>query len=131
MQFCKNERYLSSLLFVTGLFVHKVSQSRLLVGVLHSVGFSVSCSKVLKFEKCAAVSSVKFDKSVSDSEFESENRFWQFIADNFGHNEDTTTGANTIHVTDIISCQTPKSEFTMFHLIKRKDVSSAKQHQSV
>ena len=126
MQFCKNEGYLSPLLMAIGLFVHKVSQSRLLVDVLHSVLFSVSYWEVLKFELCAAVSGVEFDDFVSGSEFESENRFWQFIADNFDHNEDTTTGANATHVMRIISCETPKSEFTMFQPTKREDISSAK-----
>ena len=39
------------------LFFLEVSRSRLLVDVLHSVGFPVSYSEVLKFNKCAAVSS--------------------------------------------------------------------------
>ena len=93
---------------------------------MHSVGFSVLYSDVLKSEKCAAVCSVKFDDFVSGSELESELRFWQFITDSFHHNEDTTTGANTTHVMGIISCETPKSEFTMFQPIKREDISSAK-----
>ena len=42
----------------------------------------------------------------SDNELESEKRIWQFIDDNFDHNEDTTTGANPIahpiHVMDIL-----------------------------
>ena len=71
-----NEGYLSPLLMTIGLFIHKFSQSRLLVDVLHSVGFSVSYSEVLKFEKCAAVSSVKFVDFVSSSKLESENQFW-------------------------------------------------------
>ena len=78
------------------------------------------------FEKCPAVCSVKFDDFIRDSELESENRFWQFIADNFDHNEDTTTWANTTYVLFIISCETPKSEFTMFQPVKREDISSAK-----
>ena len=57
MQFCKNEGYLSPLLLAIGLLVHKVSRSRLLVDVLHSVGFSVSYPEILMVEKCAAVSS--------------------------------------------------------------------------
>ena len=108
MQFCKNQE----------LFLHKVSRSQLLVDVLDSVGFSVSYSEVLKFQKRAAVSSVKFHDFTSGSELKSENRFWQFIADIFDHSEDTTTGANTTHVMSIISCETPKSEFTMFQPIK-------------
>ena len=71
-----NEGYLSPLLMTIGLFIHKFSQSRLLVDVLHSVGFSVSYSEVLKFEKCAAASSVKFVDFVSSSKLESENQFW-------------------------------------------------------
>ena len=75
MQFCKNEGYLSPLLMAIGLFVHKGLQSRLLVDVFirdaitTSVGFSVSYSKVLKFDKYAAVSSVNFDDFVSGSDF--------------------------------------------------------------
>ena len=76
MQFFKNEGYLSPLLMAIGLFLHKVSRSQLLVDVLHLVGFSVSYSEVLKFQICAAISSVKFDDFVSSSELESENRFW-------------------------------------------------------
>ena len=50
---------------------------------------------MLKFEKCAAISSIKYDDIASDSELASQNQFWQFIADNFDHNEDTVTGADT------------------------------------
>ena len=58
----------------TGLFVHKVLRSQFLEDELHLVEFSVSYSEVLKFKNCAAISSVKFDDSVSLSELESENR---------------------------------------------------------
>ena len=75
MQFCKNKIHLSPLLLAVGLFIHKVSRSQFLVDVLHSVGFSVLYSEVCKFEECAALSIVKFDDFLSDSEFESENRF--------------------------------------------------------
>ena len=75
MQFCKNKIHLSPLLLAVGLFVHKVSRLQFLVDVLHSVGFSVLYSEVCNFEECAALSIVKFDDFLSDSEFESENRF--------------------------------------------------------
>ena len=60
-------------LMAIGLFVYEVSRSQLLTDVLHSIGFSVSHQDVLKFEKCAAVSRVKFDGAffVSGSELES------------------------------------------------------------
>ena len=103
-----------------------MSRLRLLAEVLHSVGFSVSYSEVLKIlKKYDAVSSVKFDDFVSDSESESKNRFWQFIADNFDHHEGTTTGDNTTHIMGTISSETPKSEFTMFQPIK-SEISSEK-----
>ena len=107
-----------------------VSRSRLLVDVLHSVGFPISYSEVLKFDRCAAVSSVKFSDFVSDSELESENRFWQFIAENFDHNKDTTTGINTTHVMSIISSETLISELTMFQPIKKEYISLAKLFQA-
>lgn len=100
--------------------------SQLLVGILHSVGFSVSYTEVLKVEKYAPVSSVKFDDFVSDSALGLENRFWQFTTDNFDHNEDTLTGTNTTHAMGAISCETPKSEFIMFQPIRREDISSSK-----
>ena len=111
MQFCKNKDiYLHSLWRLDCPFTKFCEL--FLVDVLHSLWFSVSYSEVRKFEKCAAVSSVMSDDFVSETELESENRFWQFIADNFDHNGDTTTGANTTHAMEIISCETPKSEFT-------------------
>ena len=99
-----------------------MSRSRLLVDVLHSIGFSVSYLEVLKFEKCVVVFSVKFDGFANDSALGLENRFWQFIASNLDHNEDTTTGDNNIYLMGIISSETPKSEFTMFQPITREDI---------
>ena len=99
-----------------------MSRSRLLVDVLHSIGFSVSYLEVLKFEKCVVVFSVKFDGFANDSALGLENRFWQSIASNLDHNEDTTTGDNNIYLMGIISSETPKSEFTMFQPITREDI---------
>ena len=99
-----------------------MSRSRLLVDVLHSIGFSVSYLEVLKFEKCVVVFSVKFDGFANDSALGLENRFWQFIASNLDHNEDTTTGDNNIYLMGIISSETPKSEFTMFQPITWEDI---------
>ena len=56
MQCCRKEGYISPLLLAVGLFVHQVTQSRVLVDVLHTLGFSVGYSQVISFEKCAAVS---------------------------------------------------------------------------
>ena len=105
----------------TGLFVHNV--------VITISGRYIALGWVLNFvlrSTQVAVSSVNFDDFVCDSELESENRFWQSIADNFDNNDGTTTGANTTHAMGIISCETTKSEFTMIQPIMREDVSSAK-----
>ena len=75
----------------------------------------------MNFEKSAAVSSAVFDSS---SEEESQELFKQYIADNFDHNEDTTTGDNTTHVMGIISCDTPKSEYMKSQPIKRTKMLS-------
>ena len=69
---------------------------------------------------------MKFDDFVSDNELESENRFWEFIADNFDHNEDTNTGANTTRAMGIISSEALKTESIISQTIKREDISSAK-----
>ena len=61
---------------------------------------------------------------------ESENRFWQFTAENFDHNKDTTTGVNTAHVMSIISGETLISELTMFQPIKKEYISLAKLLQA-
>ena len=72
----------------------------------------------------------KFSDFVSNSELESENRFWQFIAENFDHNKDTTTGVNTTHVMSIISGETLIPELTMFQPIKKEYISLAKLFQA-
>lgn len=68
IQFCKNEGRLSLFLLAIGFFVHKVSRSKLLVDVLHLGGLFLSYLEVLKFKKCAAISSIKFDDFVSNSD---------------------------------------------------------------
>ena len=58
-----------------GLFVHNVSRSWFLVAVLDLVGFSVSYSGVIKFEKSDALFSVNFGDFVSDIELETKMGF--------------------------------------------------------
>ena len=74
MQFCKNKDiYLHSLWRLDCPFAKFCEL--LLVDVLHSVWFSVSYSEVLKFEKCAAVSSVMFDDFVSETAWSQKTDF--------------------------------------------------------
>ena len=121
MQCSKKEGYLSPLLLTVGLFVHQVPRSRVVVDVPYSLGHSVSYTDIMDFEKSAAVSTAVFDSS---SEIESQELFKQFIADNFDHNKDTTTGDNITHVMGIISCETPKLEYMKSQPIKRMKILS-------
>ena len=105
MQWCKKEGYQSPLLLAVGLFVHQITRPRVLVDVLCSLGFSLSYSAILTFEKCAAVSTNNFTNILPAED--SMERFLQFIAD---HNEDTTTGSGTTHVMGLISSEFPKSD---------------------
>ena len=103
MQWSKKQGYTSPLLLAIGLFVHQVTRSRIIIDVLYALGLSLSYTAILDFEKSAAVSTINFADVASEED--SAEIFLQFIADNFDHNEDTTTGANTTHVMGIISSQ--------------------------
>ena len=122
MQWCKKEGYQSPLLLAVGLFVHQITRSQVLVDVLCAMGFSLSYSAIMNFEKCAAISTIKFSDIQSNEE--SLERFLQFIANNFDHDEDTTTGASTTHVMGIISAEYPKSKFSRMQPNVKKHVSS-------
>ena len=74
---------------------------------LDALGLLLSYSVILDFEKCVSVSTIEFTDKLSEEE--SMGYFLQFIADNFDHNEDTTTGAFTTHVMGLISSKYPKS----------------------
>ena len=122
MQWCKKEGYQSPLLLAVALFVHQITRSQVLVDVLCALGFSLSYMAILEFEKCAAVSTVDFTDIISEDD--SMERFLQFIADNFAHNEDTTTGAGTIHVMGLISSEFPKFDGLSTQPIMRQKITS-------
>ena len=122
MQWCKKEGYQSPLLLAIGLFVHQITRSRVLVDVLYALGLSLSYSAILDFEKCVSVSTIQFTDTLSEDE--SMECFLQFIADNFDHNEDTTTGACRTHVMGLISSQYPKSDTLSTQLIMKQTITS-------
>ena len=128
MQWCRKEGYQSPLLLAVGLFVHQITRSRVLIDVLCALGFSLSYSAVMNFEKCAAISTIEFGDIQSDEE--SLERFLQFIADNFDHNEDTTTGAGTTHVMGLISSEYPKSDTLALLPILKQNITSQKMTDS-
>ena len=124
MQWCKKEGYQSPLLLAISLFIHQITRSRVLVDVLYALGLSLSYSAILGFEKCASVSTIKFTDTLSEEE--SMECFLQFIVDNFGHNEDTTTGVCTTHVMGLISSQYPKVDTLSIQPIMKQTITSEK-----
>ena len=63
--------------------LHRHSESRYLINILHKFGLCVSCSEVLKFKACAAD---QLSTDLHDIDIDS---FLHFVADNVDHNSDT------------------------------------------
>ena len=124
MQWCKKEGYQSPLLLAFSLFVHQITRSCVLVDVLYALGLLLPYSAMLDFEKCASVSTVEFTDAPSEEQ--SMECFLQLIADNFEHNEDTTTGSCTTHVMGLISSQYPKSNALLTQQIMKQTITSKK-----
>ena len=117
---CRKEGYISPLLLATGLFVHQVTRSRVHVDVLYALGFWL----ILRFLRLQIQQHFFQSQYLILDEEELREAFLQIIADNFGHNEDTTTGANTTHVMGIISAEFPKSQCSTSQLITRTKISA-------
>ena len=117
MQWCK-KGHQSPLLLAIGLFVHQITRSRVLVDVLYALRLSLSYSAILDFEKCASVSTIEFTDTLSEDD--------KFVADNFDHNEDTTTGACTTHVMGLIFSQYFKSNTLLTQPIMKQTITSEK-----
>ena len=58
-------------------------------------------------------------------------RFLQFIADNFDHNEDTTTGSGTTHVMVLTSSEFPKSDGLSTQPIMKQNITSGQMIEKV
>ena len=86
------------------------------------MGLSVSYSAILYFKKCVGVSTIKFTDALSEEE--SMECFLQFIADNFDHNEDTSTGACTTHVMGLITSHCSKSDTLSTQPIMKQTMTS-------
>ena len=86
------------------------------------MGLSLSYPGILDFEKYTSVSAIEFTDTLSEEE--SMKCFLQFIADNFDHNQDTTTGACTTHVMGLISSRYPKSDILSTEPIVKQTITS-------
>ena len=124
LQWCKKEGYQSPLLLAFSLFVHQITRSCVLIDVLYALELLLSYSAMLDFEKCASVSTIEFADALSEEQ--SMECFLQLIADNFEHNEDTTTGSCTTHVMGLISSQNPKSNTLLTQPIMKQTITSEK-----
>ena len=90
--------------------------------VLSSLGLSASYEQVMSFEKAAAVH--VGNKFLDVLKAEGKLPFCQWVADNFGLNEDTISSENTTHVMGIITCINAKPESIMPIDVPRKTVSN-------
>ena len=102
--------------------IHQITGSPVLVDVLYALGLSLSYPGILDFEKYTSVSAIEFTDTLSEEE--SMKCFLQFIADNFDHNQDTTTGACTTHVMGLISSRYPKSDILSTEPIVKQTITS-------
>ena len=93
-----------------------------LVDVLYALGLSLSYPGILDFKKYVSVSAIEFTDTLSEKE--SMKCFLQFIADNFDHNQDTTTGACTTNVMGLISSRYPKSDILSTQRIVKQTITS-------
>ena len=117
MQWCKKGSQSPYLLAI-----HQIAGSPVLVDVLYALGLSLSYPGILDFEKYVSVSAIEFTDTLSEKE--SMKCFLQFIADNFDHNQDTTTGACTTHVMGLISSRYPKSDILSTQRIVKQTITS-------
>ena len=79
--------------------MHQHFGSRFLVDSLHSHGFCLRYSEVVRFSKCAA--------NIRGTSISTAGRFGQFVADNVDHNLRTLDGRGTYHGMGIIAAITP------------------------
>ena len=89
-----------------GVQLHHHFGSRFLVDTLHKHGFFCSYTKVIKFERNAAVS------EVTDIPNLEKGTFVQYVADNVDHNIRTLDGHNTFHGMGMIAIVTPGTSRT-------------------
>lgn len=101
-------KYMSPLLFSLGVFMHRKFDSRELIELTSSLGFSISYSEVLNFERCTIVTPAPLpDPSTSV----------QYVFDNADINIDTVDGKGTFHQLGGLMIITPKFESQL--MVKR------------
>jgi hypothetical protein len=96
-----------------GVQLHSQYSSKILVEQLHALGFCSSYSKVVRFERNAAVMSNTV-LSVKN------NSFVQHVADNADHDSCTLDGKGTFHGMAIIAAITPSAGRVTFTVPRNK-----------
>ena len=92
---------ISPLPFGLGVQMHHQFGSRFLIDTLYSLGFSVSYSEVLNFERSAAC--------FKGTDVLADEHFGMYVADNVDHNLRTLDGHGTFHGMGLIVAATPAS----------------------
>lgn len=102
--------------------LHLLYSSKGLIDILHKHGFCASYTEVLKFERCAAITS-KTDLNLTNKSFV------QYVADNADHNLCTLDGKGTFHGMGIIATITPSSKKDYNFVPRRKVITALVRKQ--
>lgn len=117
------QTYVSLLLLSVGLFIHLTTRSRVIIHVLFSLGFCATYSQVVESHNPAMTHASQSPTHGLVALKEGE--FCQWVADNFNHNEDSSSGHETTHVIVIISCQNSASEPQYFQPILQQKATTS------
>ncbi|GBM42127.1 hypothetical protein AVEN_99051-1 [Araneus ventricosus] len=96
-----------------GVFLHRRFRSKLLINLLHNLGWSISCSEICKYETSITTN--------TSSEVQN-NGFAQFVFDNADYNTRTVDGYGTFHVMGVVQCVTPASSVQTSSCIPRQKI---------
>ena len=99
MQASLPRKFISPLLFSVGVYLHRKFDSKELIELMASLGFSITYAEVLNFEKCTAI---------TPSPAHECNTTFQYVFDNADINIETIDGKDTFHCLGGLMIATPK-----------------------
>lgn len=112
MQACRPRSFISPILLAIGVYIHRHIGSRLVIDILHSLGYSASYGEVQIFLLSAATAGLP----PQDANF---GAFQQFVFDNADYNVRTIDGYNTLHNMGAIRATTPAASSSLPYSIPR------------
>ena len=102
VQAVRPKSVIAPLLFGLGVSLDHLVGSKLVINLLHRLGYCVSYDELTRFKQCVVQGQDDMEMTCSDA-------FTQFAADNVDHNTCTMNGLQTFHGMGIISMSTPYS----------------------